>query len=194
MGGSGDGDDPAVTAPVMVSADQRQILEFGGAAVFPVPQVLGMQTPGGPTPRNHACLVAMFQCPAQPAADRSSGPPGPDHSAVAFEPHLAGRIAQQESAIVLGEQRPQMQRCDAVLHVDVHHRGGALPVRAPRHLGIPAGLDHTHEGVDGVGKRRRLLADPVTVGVVAFPVRDQSLTVRRQRGVDRRGLGVRQRG
>ena len=70
--------------------------------------------------------------------------------------------------------------------------GGALPVRAAGHLGIPAGLDQAHERIDGVGKRRRLLALPGHRSVVvALPVGDQRIPMRGQRGVDLRRLDVR---
>jgi len=40
--GSGDGDDTAVMGPVVIRADQDEIVEFGGPAVFPVPDVVGV--------------------------------------------------------------------------------------------------------------------------------------------------------
>src|ERR1700758_2680548 len=40
--GSGDGDGPTMMQPVMVRAEQHQVGQFGGAAVFPVPEVMGV--------------------------------------------------------------------------------------------------------------------------------------------------------
>jgi hypothetical protein len=42
VGGSGDGEDPAVVQPVVIGAQQHEIVEVGGAAVFPMGEVMGM--------------------------------------------------------------------------------------------------------------------------------------------------------
>ncbi|GAT14243.1 uncharacterized protein RMCT_1214 [Mycolicibacterium thermoresistibile] len=55
--------------PVVIPADQYQVVEVGGAAVFPVPDVMGMQTTGGPATGHRAGPVAVFQGTAQPTAD-----------------------------------------------------------------------------------------------------------------------------
>ncbi len=114
VGGSGDGDDAAVVQPVVKRADQDQVGQLGGAAVFPVPDVVGVQTAGGPAAGDRAAAVAVLQGAAQPPADRAGGPPGADDLAVAFEPDLAGGITGQVLAFGVGEQRTQMQRGDAV--------------------------------------------------------------------------------
>ena len=51
VGGSGDGDVAAVVRPVVERAEQDQVGQFGGAAVFPVPDVVGVQSAGGPAAR-----------------------------------------------------------------------------------------------------------------------------------------------
>jgi hypothetical protein len=38
--GSGEGDAAAVVQPVVIRADQYQVGQLGGAAVFPVPEVM----------------------------------------------------------------------------------------------------------------------------------------------------------
>ena len=70
VGGSGDGDDAAVMQPVVVRADQHQVVQFGGAAVLPVQEVMGVQAAGGAAAGDHAGAVAVLQGAAQPAADR----------------------------------------------------------------------------------------------------------------------------
>src|SRR5689334_2234105 len=47
IGGSGDGDDAPMVQPVMIGAHQHQVGQLRGAAVLPVPQVMGVQTAGG---------------------------------------------------------------------------------------------------------------------------------------------------
>jgi hypothetical protein len=42
VGGSGDGDDAAVVQPVVIWADQHQVGQLGGTAVFPVADVVGV--------------------------------------------------------------------------------------------------------------------------------------------------------
>ena len=111
--GSGDGDDAAMVQPVVIGADQHQVGQLGGAAVFPVPDVVGVQTAGGATTGNRAGAVAVLQRAAQPAADQPGRPAGADDLAVTFEPDFAGGITGQVSAFGLGEQRTQMQRRDA---------------------------------------------------------------------------------
>ena len=54
VGGSGDGDAAAVVQPVVIRAQQHQVVQFGGAAVLPVPDVMGVQTAGGPAAGDHA--------------------------------------------------------------------------------------------------------------------------------------------
>ena len=61
LGGPGEADATAVVQPVMVWTHQNQIVEFSRAAVFPVLQVMGVQTAGGATPRHHAAPVAMLE-------------------------------------------------------------------------------------------------------------------------------------
>ena len=75
-----------------------------------------------------------------------------------------------------------MQGCGAVFDVQVHHDGGALPVRSSGHIAVPTGLDQAQEPVDGTGQRWRLVGH--VVGAVAFPVGDQGVGVRLQGGVE----------
>ncbi|CAA0137332.1 Uncharacterised protein [Mycolicibacterium vanbaalenii] len=181
VGGAGEGDAAAVVQPVVERADEDEVVEFGGAAVFPVPQVMGVQAAGGPTAGDHAAAIAVFQGAAQPAVDGAGGPPGADDPAVALEPHLTGGVTQQQAAFGVGEQRSQVQRRDLVFDVEVGDDGGALPVRAAGGFGVPAGVDQVDERVHGGGHRRCLLG---VGGVVAFPVGDQRLAAGIQRGVD----------
>jgi hypothetical protein len=94
---------------------------------------------------------------------------------VAFEPYLEGGVAQQELAIGVAQERSQVQRRVLLLDVHVGDHGGAVSVRAPRHLGVPAGIDETHERIDRGRHRRRLMRCTVRVcfvAMVAFPVGD----------------------
>ena len=77
VGGSGDGDDAAVMQPVVVRTDQHQVVQLGGAAVFPVADVMGVQTAGSPAAGNRTGGVAMLERAAQPAVDHPGRPPGP---------------------------------------------------------------------------------------------------------------------
>jgi hypothetical protein len=116
--------------------------------------VMSMQTAGGPAAGYHAAAVAVLQNAAQPAPDGAGGSPRADHPAVAFEPDFAGRVAGQVAALVIEEQRTQVQGGDPALEVDVHDHRGALPVRAASHLGVPPRFDQAHERIDGVRQRR----------------------------------------
>ena len=95
--------------PVVVGAEQHEVVQLGVAAVFPVPDVVGVQTAGGPAPGHRAGGVAVLEGAAQPAVDQPGGPSGADGLAVALEPHFAGGITGQVAAFGVGEQRAQMQ-------------------------------------------------------------------------------------
>ncbi len=128
LGGAGDGDQAAVVCPVVIGAEQDQVGQFGGSAVVPVPDVVGVQSAGGPTAGHRAAAVAVLQRPAQPAADRAGHPARPDRLTVAFEPHLAAGITAQILALGVGQQRTQVQGGGALRR----GRGGPPRWCAPR--------------------------------------------------------------
>ena len=45
----------------MIGADQHQVGQFGVAAVFPVPDVVCVQTAGGPAPGNRTRGMAVLE-------------------------------------------------------------------------------------------------------------------------------------
>ena len=96
--------------PVVIGAEEHEVGQLGGAAVFPVPDVVCVETAGGSTAGNRAGGVAVLECTAQPAVDQAGRPPGADGLPVAFEPDFTGGITGQVSAFGVGEQRTQMQR------------------------------------------------------------------------------------
>ena len=108
VGGSGDGDDPAMVRPVMIRTHEHEVVQLGEPAVFPVPIVVRVQSAGRAATGDDAPGVAVLQSAAQPAVDQPGRPPGTDHLAIAFEPHLAGGITSQVSPFGIGEQRAQM--------------------------------------------------------------------------------------
>src|SRR4029079_2583650 len=99
--GCADGDDAAVVQPVVIGADQHQVGQVGGAAVFPMLEVVGVQAAGGSAAGDHAAAVAVCQRAAQPPVDQPGLPPGADDLAVPFEHHLAGGVAGQVAAVVV---------------------------------------------------------------------------------------------
>ena len=89
-----------------------------------------------------------------------------------------------------------MQRSDALLNVEMHHHGGVMPVGAARGLGVPAGLDQTHERLTGARQRGPLICGAVAVVVIAivvivFPLGDQRIMMGLQRRVERRRVQMR---
>ena len=79
-----------------------------------------------------------------------------------------------------------MQASDAIFHVDMHHHGGVLPVRAGGHVGVPAGLHQPHERIESTGQRRPVRCAPLVV--VAFPLGDQRILMGLQGGIEFRRL------
>ena len=100
--------------PVVIGAEEHEVGQLGRAAVFPVPDVVCVQTAGGSAAGNRAGGVAVLERTAQPAVDQAGRPPGADELPVTFEPHFTGGITGQVSAFGLGEQRTQMQRSGAL--------------------------------------------------------------------------------
>ncbi len=172
---------------MVIGAHQHQVVQFGGATVFPVHQMMGVQSAGGPATGDHAAVIAVLQRTAQPTADLAGGAGGAEGLAVALEPGFDGGLAEQVLAFFVGEQRTQMQRGHrgVGVEVEVHDDGGVLAVRATCRLSVPAGFDETHERIDIIGKRWRLPVFNLSAGVVVvFPVGGQPVVMRAQAGVE----------
>ena len=102
-GGAGDGDTAAMVKPVVIGTQQHKVGQVGGAAVFPVPDVVGVQTSGGPTTRNDARAVAVLQGAAKATIDHPGRPPRTDDLAITFKPDFAGGIAGQVTAVTVAQ-------------------------------------------------------------------------------------------
>jgi hypothetical protein len=50
-----------MVGPVVMRADQNEIVEFGGSAVLPVHDVMCMKTTSRPATRDDAAAVAVFE-------------------------------------------------------------------------------------------------------------------------------------
>ncbi len=164
--------------------------------------VVGVQTAGRPAPGHHAAAVTVLQHPPQPPTDLAGGPPGPDDLPVTVKPDLTVRLARQVPAVTVGQHRAEMQCRGAALDVQVHDHGGVLPMRAPRDIGVPPGVDQADEAVHGSGKWGHLhrgvvvavtvvdvgVAAVAAVAVVTFPVGDQRVLMRLHGGVELRRL------
>ena len=132
----------------MVRADQHEVVQFGFAAVLPMPYVVCVQTPGRFTAGHRTGGVAVLECAAQPAVDQPGRSPGADGLPVAFEPHFTGGVAGQVSAVGVGEQRTQMKRCGLGLDIEVHHHGGVMAVGpADRSASQPASTSRMNASV-----------------------------------------------
>ena len=103
-----------------------------------------------------------------------------------------------------------MQRRDPLLDVQMHHHRGVLPVGPARGLGVPPGLDQPHERLTGARHRRPLICAALAIVVIAIVVitivalaivvigivvivlalGDQRITMRLQRRVELRRVGV----
>ena len=108
-----------------------------------------------------------------------------------------------------------MQRRDALLDVQMHHHRGVLPVGPARRLGVPPGLDQPHERLTAARHRRPLICAAltivalaivaltivaitivvigtvvITIVVIVLPLGDQRITMRLQRRVELRRVGV----
>ena len=86
----------------MIRAQQYQVGQLRRAAVFPMPDVMGMQTPGRVTARNRAHAVAVLECAAKPPADQAGDPTGANDLAVTFKPNLTRGITRQVTTFGIG--------------------------------------------------------------------------------------------
>ena len=142
-----------------------------------------MESAGGPAAGNRAAAIAVFQCATQAAADGACRPTGADHHAVTFEPDFASRIAREVLPVSPRQHGPQVQRRDSLVDVEMDHHGGALAVRTPLRLDIPAGFNQPQEGIDRCRHWWVFVPGVVAVLPVAFPLGHQSVTMRLQRGL-----------
>ena len=140
---------------LVVRAYQHQVGKVGGTAVFPVPEVMGVQATGRSATGNRARGIAVLEGTTKPAADRAGCSAGADDLTGALEPDLTAGITGQIAAVGIRQQRTQMQRRGALLHIDVHHHGGVLPMGPARRLGVPAGLHQPHKRLHAPRQRRR---------------------------------------
>ena len=157
VGGSGDGDAAPVVQPMVIRTHQHQVEQFGKTTIFPVPDVVCMQTTGGPTAGNRAGGMAVLERTAKPPVDHPARSAGADDLTITFEPDFTRGITGQVSAFGVGEQRAQMQRGHALLNIDVHHHRGVLPVWPAGRLIVPSNRDEAHKRLDGGGKRGTVL-------------------------------------
>jgi hypothetical protein len=149
-----------------------------------------VQTAGGTTARNRARSLAVLQRAAKPPVDLAGRSPGADDLAVTFEPGFIGGITGQVSAFGVGEQRTQMQPRGALLNIDVHHHSGVMAVWAAGRLGVPPGLHQAHKRLTSARQRRPLICSALAITMIVFPLGDQRITMRRQGGVELRGVMV----
>src|SRR5947209_824057 len=130
----------------------------------------------------------MLQRSTKPPADQAGRPAGTNGLAVTFEPDFTRGITRQVSTFGVGEQRAQMQCRSALLNVDMHHHGGVLRVWAAGCIGVPACLDEADKRLAGARQRWSLIRIARAIAVIELPLGDQRITVRRQGGVELRGV------
>lgn len=106
-----------MVCPVVIRAHQHQVGQLGGPTVLPMSDVVGVQTPGGPTTGNHTRAVAMLKRTTQPTIDLTSRSTAANDLPVTFKLGLKGGITEQISAFGLAEQRTQVQASGTLLHV-----------------------------------------------------------------------------
>ena len=88
---------------MVIGAEQDEVVQLGGTAVFPVPDVVGVQTAGGATAGDRAHGVAVLECAAQPSVDQPRRAAGTDGLAGTFEPDFTGGITGHVLAFGVGQ-------------------------------------------------------------------------------------------
>ena len=95
--GSGDGDDPSMVQPMVVRTHQDEVVQLGGAAVFPMADVMGVQTTSGAATGHRTRGMAMLQGTTKSAVDHPRRSTRADDLPVAFEPHLAHGVTRSDN-------------------------------------------------------------------------------------------------
>ena len=67
----------AMMQPMVIRTEQHQVVQLGRPAVLPVPDVMSVQTTGGPAAGHRAGPVAVLEGTAQPPTDRRVVRPAP---------------------------------------------------------------------------------------------------------------------
>ena len=80
---------------MVIRAYQHQVEQLGGTAVLPVPDVVCVQTAGGPTAGNRTRGVAVLEGAAKPPVDYPRRAASADDLAVSLEPDFTGGITAQ---------------------------------------------------------------------------------------------------
>jgi hypothetical protein len=78
-----------VDASWVKTAEQSHFGQLGGATVFPVPDVVGVQTAGGTTTGDRACSLAVLECAAKPPVETLG------------RPHRRGRRCGQRHDVII---------------------------------------------------------------------------------------------
>ena len=140
--------------PVVIRAEQDQVVQVGGAAVLPVPQVVGVQAAGGSAAGDHTAVVAVLQGAAQPAADAAGGASRADDPCrgVGTTPHRwrhrSGIGGRPRRAADPGAARPALCRGRGA-----PRRWCAAPWgRRAASVSQPV-FDEAEERIDGAGER-----------------------------------------
>ena len=176
---------------MVIRAHQHQVVQFGGATVFPVPDVVCVQSAGGAAARHGAGGVTVLECAAKSPVDSAGCSAGTDDPAVTLEPDLTGGITGEVLPLSVGQQRTEVQSRGALLDIDVHHHGGALPMRAAGCLGVPTGVNQAHERFGSVRHRPSLIRLRIAA-VIMLPLGDQRIEMGLQGCVERGRLVMRQ--
>ena len=65
-----DGDDTPMMQPVMIRTQQDEVVQLGRAAVFPMPDVMGVQTTSSATTRHRTRGMTMLEGTTKPTVER----------------------------------------------------------------------------------------------------------------------------
>src|SRR6202012_2696197 len=106
----------------------HQVVQLRRAAVFPVLDVMGVQTVAGCAAGNSARGVPALERAAELTIDRAGRSTATDCFTLAFEPHFTGGVAGQVLPLGFREQWAQMEGSNPLLDIYVHHQCCALAV------------------------------------------------------------------
>ena len=170
-------------------ADEDEVPQFGGSVVFPVDDVVCVESAGGVTAGDAAGAIAAFEGAADPSGDLPGGACSAERDPMVFEPRLEPCVTGQVAALRLAQRGAECERGVVRSGFEVHDDGGAVAVGPLGNLGVPAVFAETYERV-GQGRERRRYLDAALAcgGVVSSPFGDQRVEVRLQGGVDRCAL------
>jgi len=146
-----------VDEPVVITAQQDQIVQIGGTTVGPMSDVMTMH-PGLPaTTREPATTVTMPKLTSQPARDQPGPPPHTKSPGMVIDGTFHDRITGQSAGGLIGDHRARLR---------LGHSGGLRALGEGFEVGVDRHLNRAGRGITtGGGQFHQTVGQPCRIRV-----------------------------